>query len=48
LKAKGILMEKYRMTESQAHRFLQKSSMDRGLKLVDAAQMVMDNSLTIF
>ncbi len=48
LKAKGILMEKYRMTESQAHRFLQKSSMDRGLKLVEAAQMVMDNSLTIF
>ena len=48
VKAKNVLMEKYRMTESQAHRFLQKSSMDRGLKLVDAAQMVIENSLTVF
>jgi len=48
LKAKTVLIEKYRMTESQAHRFLQKSSMDRGLKLVDAAQMVIENSLTLF
>jgi response regulator NasT len=47
LKAKENLMEQFQMTESQAHRFLQKTSMDRGLKLVDAARMVIDNSLTV-
>jgi response regulator NasT len=46
LKAKNILMESRGMTESQAHRFLQKASMDRGLKLVDLARMVMDRTLT--
>lgn len=46
LKAKGYLMDEYQMTESQAHRFLQKSSMDRGLKLIDSARMVLDNTLT--
>jgi response regulator NasT len=45
LKAKEMLMKQFQMTESQAHRFLQKSSMDRGLKIVDAARMVLDNSL---
>lgn len=45
LKAKSILMEKRQMTESQAHRFLQKSSMDKGLKLIDSARMVLDNVL---
>lgn len=47
LKAKKTLMERHEMTESQAHRFLQKSSMDRGLKLIDAARMVIDNTLAI-
>jgi len=47
LKAKALLMEKYQMTESQAHRFLQKSSMDRGLKLIDSARMVLENSLEL-
>jgi response regulator NasT len=46
VKAKEIMMDRFQMTESQAHRFLQKSSMDRGLKLVDAARMVIENSLT--
>ncbi len=45
IKAKSILMDKFQMTESQAHRFLQKSSMDRGLKLIDAAKMVIENTL---
>ncbi len=45
LRAKNRLMEAHRMTESQSHRFLQKSAMDRGLKLVEAAQMVIDNTL---
>ncbi|HOT62709.1 MAG TPA: ANTAR domain-containing protein, partial [Treponemataceae bacterium] len=46
LKAKTILMDNLAMTESQAHRFLQKTSMDRGLRLTDAARMVIENSLT--
>lgn len=45
LKAKSVLMERFLMTESQAHRFLQKSSMDRGLKLIDSARMVIEGSL---
>lgn len=47
LQAKNLLMEQFQMTESQAHRFLQKSSMDRGLKLIDAAKMVIENSLSV-
>jgi AmiR/NasT family two-component response regulator len=47
LKAKFLLMERNQMTESQAHRFLQKSSMDRGLKLIDAAKMVLENQLAV-
>jgi len=47
LKAKTILMDGNQMTESQAHRFLQKSSMDRGLKLIDAAKMVIENTLVV-
>ncbi len=47
IRAKQSLMDRYEMTESQAHRFLQKSSMDRGLKIVDAARMVLDNTLIL-
>ncbi len=47
LKAKNLLMERFQMTESQAHRFLQKTSMDRGLKLIDAARKVLDHSLAV-
>jgi two-component system, response regulator PdtaR len=47
LKSKEKLMDEMQMTESQAHRFLQKYSMDRGLKLIDAARMVLENSLTL-
>ena len=47
LKAKNIIMDRFQMTESQAHRFLQKSSMDRGLKLVDAAKFVIDNNFSM-
>jgi two-component system, response regulator PdtaR len=45
LKAKNKLMEKFEMTESQAHRFLQKTSMDRGLRLIDAARKVLENTM---
>ena len=44
-RAKGTLMEQYGMSEDQAHRFLQKKSMDSGIKLIQAAQMVLDELL---
>jgi response regulator NasT len=34
-------MDRYDMTEEQAHRFLQKKSMDNGAKLTDTARMVL-------
>ena len=40
--AKHILMERSGMTEEQAHRFLQKKSMDAGARLVQTARMVVD------
>lgn len=41
--AKKLLMEVNRMTEAEAHRFLQKRSMDTGLKLTETAQAVIDS-----
>lgn len=43
-KAKGVLMDRHGMTEEQAHRFLQKKSMDSGAKLVQIAQLVLDGT----
>lgn len=40
--AKAILMDRHGMTEDQAHRFLQKKSMDSGVRLTQTAQMVLD------
>lgn len=40
-KAKELLMARNRMTEEEAHRYLQKSSMDSGTGLAEAAQMVL-------
>lgn len=40
-KAKGLLMERNRMTEEEAHRYLQKSSMDSGTNMLETAQMVL-------
>ena len=42
-KAKELLMDTNRMTESEAHRFLQKRSMDAGIKLADMAQYILDS-----
>ncbi len=39
--AKRILMGRHGMTEGEAHRFLQKRSMDNGIKLTDTARMVL-------
>lgn len=45
--AKAILMDRNGMTEEQAHRFLQKKSMDSGAKLIQTAQMVIDGTWTL-
>ena len=37
--AKAVLMERNNMTEEEAHRYLQKTSMDTGTGLVEAARM---------
>lgn len=39
--AKGILMERNGMTEEEAHRYIQKRSMDNGTGLVETAQMIL-------
>lgn len=42
-RAKELLMDVNRMTEAEAHRFLQKRSMDTGRKLAETAQLIIDN-----
>lgn len=42
--AKRLLMDRNGMTEAQAHRFLQKTSMDSRSKLVQTAQLVLDGA----
>lgn len=39
--AKKLLMNTKNMTEEEAHRFIQKSSMDSGTNMVETAQMVL-------
>lgn len=39
--AKGLLMERHGMSEEQAHRFLQKKSMNSGAKMVQTAKLVL-------
>ncbi len=41
LRAKRTLIERYSMTEEQAHRYMQKKSMDTGRKLVDIAKIIL-------
>lgn len=40
-KAKKILMERNHMTEEEAHRYIQKTSMDSGNGLAETAQMIL-------
>ncbi len=40
-RAKERLMERQSMTEAEAHRYLQKRSMDSGVRLVDVARLVL-------
>lgn len=39
--AKRLLMERNNMTEEEAHRYLQKHSMDNGTNMVETAQMLL-------
>ncbi|MDO5417842.1 MAG: ANTAR domain-containing protein [Lachnospiraceae bacterium] len=41
MSAKTLLMEQNHMTESEAHRYLQKCSMNSGTNMTETAQMVM-------
>ncbi len=43
--AKQMLIEYSGMTEDQAHRFLQKRSMDSGARLADTARQVLDGTI---
>ena len=42
--AKAFLMERHGMTEAEAHRFLQKQSMNNGVKMVDTARRVLEET----
>ncbi len=39
--AKALLMERNQMTESDAHKYIQKLSMDSGNNLVETAEMIL-------
>jgi response regulator NasT len=41
-KAKEVLMKNRNMSEEEAHRYLQKNSMDSGNSMVETARMVLD------
>ncbi|WP_026671023.1 ANTAR domain-containing response regulator [Butyrivibrio sp. AE3006] len=38
--AKALLMDRHKMTEPEAHRYLQKCSMDSGTSLLETAEMI--------
>lgn len=40
--AKELLMERNNMTESEAHRYIQKISMDSAVKMAETAQMIIE------
>ena len=40
-RAKALLMERNRMTEPEAHRYLQKCAMDSGTKISETAEMIL-------
>ncbi|MDD2648852.1 MAG: ANTAR domain-containing protein [Eubacteriales bacterium] len=44
-RAKGLLMDQHHMTESQAHRLIQKMSMDRGMRLIDVVKAIMEGNI---
>jgi response regulator NasT len=44
-RAKGVLMDRFGMTEADAFRFLQKTAMDRRMKMAEVARRVVEGSL---
>lgn len=46
-RAKELLMSRNCMTEEQAHRFIQKRSMDTGAKMVQTAMKILDGQIVI-
>ena len=40
-KAKSLLMERNNLTEEEAHRYLQKNSMESGTNMLETARMVL-------
>lgn len=42
--AKALLMDRHGMTEEQAHRFLQKQSMDTGARMAQTAKVVLEST----
>ncbi|HCL03987.1 MAG TPA: antitermination regulator [Lachnoclostridium phytofermentans] len=40
-RAKELLMERNKMTEEEAHRYIQKTSMDSGTDMVETAEMIL-------
>jgi len=47
-RAKALLMDKQSLTEAQAHAKLRKVAMDKGLKLADVAQRILDMADLLF
>ncbi len=43
-RAKEILIDRYNLTEKEAHRYLQKKSMATGRKIADVAKIIFDNN----
>lgn len=41
--AKAVLMERNQLTEEQAHRWMQKKSMDTGAKLIQTARLILED-----
>lgn len=46
-RAKELLMSRNCMTEEQAHRFIQKRSMDTGSKMVETAMRILDGQIVL-
>jgi response regulator NasT len=46
-RAKGLIMQAHGLTEEEAHRFLRRAAMDRGQRLVDAAEQILAQRLPI-
>ena len=40
--AKSVLMENKNLEEEEAHRYIQKTSMDNGTNMVETAQMIIE------